>query len=1262
MAKNANARILHKIDTEEHWNLAQNFIPLKGEMIIYGTDETHPYLRTKIGDGATNVSLLPFSFSNASSVETDGAIAYEKSVPEGALPYAEINRVGGMSRKCKNLFGGDAFANKLVEFGGYKNESAGTVYLAGGYARGKIAYTNFKANTQYTFIIKASTNTIGGINLCIKYTDGTRYIPQSTATDTAFIWRVVSESGKTVESFSGEWQADTTYYYNECGIFEGVIEQSDYEPYYSELRDTAVTEIKSVGVNLISYPYDLNNASSAGVTFTANPDRTITASGTTTNIALASLSTFDLKAGTYTISLTTSVVQAQVWEYNNNALGENLTGTFSQKATFTISADTKIRIRFYINNGITVNETFNVMLNKGTTALPYTPYTETSFVIPEAVQALDGYGWGVNEDCYNYIDYEKKQFVKRVGKIDMGNVNFQYGSAAVVFSGNFPTKAKGLTDNLIADRYVTTSGGSVYEMPDLSIRTNESGTGFYIKNTAYTDAASFKAAMQGVMLYYELATPIVTDITDLITADNFIKVEGGGIVTLVNEYNKAAPSEITYYISDNVSETIGAKTIVGDLVGTAQRAIGDENGNIISKSYALKSDTGYVEKEAGKGLSTNDYTTAEKDKLASLNNYTLPPASASLGGVKTGGDVVISDGLITVNDDSHNHIIENVDGLQTELDKKVYLSKSEIDSAVVYEKDVPSNALPYAELSKLGGMTYKCNNLFNQDQFFAGRGFTKQSDGSWLCNTIHMSVFTPTISDKMYFKVTAKSTGAHTSTPFKIQVKYSDGTDEDVCSLANSQADWITLSGSSNSSKTITSIYFTCGGSAGTTETHYIKDLIFSYSDVPYEPYYEGLRNTAVTEIKSVGANLFGGKALADKLVELSNATKDEVTGIVSYPANSVSGDTFYTNFKPNTQYTFIFYGRNTSSTLKTCNMKVDYTDGTASNAFRFVSDENSYIIYTSTAGKTINRLYGSQQGGTTTLYYDKCGIFEGVLTEADFKPYTETSLAIPEAVQALDGYGWGINADCYNYVDWDNKQFVKRVERLALDGATSGRVVSYVGRHNLSGLYYWTIYLRPAGTVLNPLSCICNTLETYKSPDNTRKAGTVYLDNAGDKSYITVYPIEQDLNSKELANSHLAEQYADGNPVILYYELDTPEVTDISALFPEDNLIRVEANGVIRAENEYNQAAPSEVTYYISEGEVEAIGAKTVVGDLVGTAQRAISDENGNRISETYLSKNGNDSINCSDIKIGDTVLTEDILKKLIENSNLLNAEEVSV
>lgn len=59
-------RIQLKSDTEANWNKAgpkQNslgFVPLAGELIIYTPDATHDYSRLKVGDGITNVTLLPF--------------------------------------------------------------------------------------------------------------------------------------------------------------------------------------------------------------------------------------------------------------------------------------------------------------------------------------------------------------------------------------------------------------------------------------------------------------------------------------------------------------------------------------------------------------------------------------------------------------------------------------------------------------------------------------------------------------------------------------------------------------------------------------------------------------------------------------------------------------------------------------------------------------------------------------------------------------------------------------------------------------------------------------------------------------------------------------------------------------------------------------------------------------------------------------------------------------------------------------------------
>ena len=53
---------------------------------------------------------------------------------------------------------------------------------------------------------------------------------------------------------------------------------------------------------------------------------------------------------------------------------------------------------------------------------------------------------------------------------------------------------------------------------------------------------------------------------------------------------------------------------------------------------------GFVKQDGNIVLSDNNYTTAEKEKLAGLNNYTLPKATAStLGGVKVGAGLEVGE-------------------------------------------------------------------------------------------------------------------------------------------------------------------------------------------------------------------------------------------------------------------------------------------------------------------------------------------------------------------------------------------------------------------------------------------------------------------------------------------------------------------------------------------------------------------------------------------------------------------------------------------
>lgn len=138
----------------------------------------------------------------------------------------------------------------------------------------------------------------------------------------------------------------------------------------------------------------------------------------------------------------------------------------------------------------------------------------------------------------------------------------------------------------------------------------------------------------------------------------------------------------------------------------SEKSTYDSEGNNISTTYAKKDETenalkAKVDKVEGKGLSTNDYTTAEKTKLNNIeegaNNYKLPVAgSNNLGGIKSGGDITIdSAGVVQVNDNSHNHSIDNIANLTTRLNSKV---------EKITGKGLSTNDYTTTEKNKLSGI------------------------------------------------------------------------------------------------------------------------------------------------------------------------------------------------------------------------------------------------------------------------------------------------------------------------------------------------------------------------------------------------------------------------------------------------------------------------------------------------------------------------------------------------------------------------------
>ena len=120
-------------------------------------------------------------------------------------------------------------------------------------------------------------------------------------------------------------------------------------------------------------------------------------------------------------------------------------------------------------------------------------------------------------------------------------------------------------------------------------------------------------------------------------------------ITVTAEQTRAEKAEqkLTSDLASEVTRAKGAESANATAIANeVERATGVEetlNSNITQLQ------TQKVDKVEGKGLSTNDYTTPEKNKLAAIeaeaNKYVLPAATASaLGGVKIGSNITLANG------------------------------------------------------------------------------------------------------------------------------------------------------------------------------------------------------------------------------------------------------------------------------------------------------------------------------------------------------------------------------------------------------------------------------------------------------------------------------------------------------------------------------------------------------------------------------------------------------------------------------------------
>lgn len=182
-----------------------------------------------------------------------------------------------------------------------------------------------------------------------------------------------------------------------------------------------------------------------------------------------------------------------------------------------------------------------------------------SLSIPAAVQALEGYGWSAGT-AKNWIDWENKVYHREVGAFtDMGALGWGSRSDGEVTSFfEYTTSTVKAGGSCICPAMATVTSSNVWYGTAQGISIHDSSSRFWVYAPSYTTTPEFKAAMSGVPLYYELATPELIDISDLLTDDNLIPVQEGGVITFPNhlgdDYSIPVPSDVTYTLKLSTEE------------------------------------------------------------------------------------------------------------------------------------------------------------------------------------------------------------------------------------------------------------------------------------------------------------------------------------------------------------------------------------------------------------------------------------------------------------------------------------------------------------------------------------------------------------------------------------------------------------------------------------------------------------------------------------------------------------------------------------
>lgn len=492
--------------------------------------------------------------------------------------------------------------------------------------------------------------------------------------------------------------------------------------------------------------------------------------------------------------------------------------------------------------------------------------------------------------------------------------------------------------------------------------------------------------------------------------------------------------------------------------------------------------------------------------------------------------------------------------LKASAEGKLYTTDEDDD--VAYIKDVNSNALPVAMMTKLGGRTIVGNQLNRNDaptSTVSGVTFTNNGDGSWTINGTATStilyvmcaiyplpnhkyaIVTDNVNNNLGFG------GGNTS---KLPVHWGGSAIINAGASADGTATNLNINVKSgtynNETIRVALVDVTLGFGQGNEPT--IDEFVAIAPNILNAPYNAGTLESADTsKITSVGFNRW------DEQWELG--TYSGTTG-EKQPSTTAIRNKNLIPIEPSTTY---FFKMATTST----NTLLFFYDKNKN----FLADISNVQVWTTTTLTTDSRAYYVAFRQVATSYSNNiCINVSNSSLNGQYKPYFTKDHPIPQPIQDL-----GLNksaGDVYDEVNYGSREGTLRTKILA-DLSTLGW--SYNSANARWEVFNYAIADMKYADASLKLNAISTKYAIQSHNGRTLNEGVITCTGTG-----SLYCYTSDNVNKPSG--------------ALVYELATPIVTDLSDILTDDFLIEVEGGGTIEfvGNEDYNIPIPSTEVFYL--------------------------------------------------------------------------------